>query len=151
MTRRCRPCVRARRGQPGERGAGLLGAALGVAVVMGALGLCVNVALGLWTRSTVDSVAYDAVVDVASSPAAASAESTSPGLAAAEAAAIDRARATLGAFGAQVDMSFEHPDPAVLVLRVRAPGVSLLPRFLGSGPIVGAVDRRLVVRREGQT
>ena len=149
MSRRWCPRAGARR-HVGERGAGLLGAAFGVAVVMGTLGLCVNVALGLWTRSTVDSIAYDAVSDVASSPDAASPEVRPPALAAAEAAAIDRARATLGSFGDDVEMTFEHPDATVLVLHVQAPGVSLLPRFLGSGPVVGAVDRRLVVRREGR-
>jgi len=149
MSRRWRPTAGARR-EVGERGAGLLGAALGVAIVMGTLGLCVNVTLGLWTRSTVDSIAYDAVSDVASSPDAASPELRPPTLAAVEAAAIDRARAALGPFGDEVELTFEHPDASVLVLHVRAPGVSLLPRFLGSGPVVGAVDRRLVVRREGQ-
>ena len=34
-----------------ERGSGLLSAAIGIAVVLGALGLTVNVALGLWTRA----------------------------------------------------------------------------------------------------
>ena len=117
---------------------------------MGALGLTVNVALGLWTRSTVDAIAYDAVRSVATDPTAAGEAAAPPELLAAETAAADRARSLIGPFGDQVELVFEHPTAEVVVLHVRAPGVALLPRFLGGGPVVGALDRRLVVRREGR-
>lgn len=125
-----------------ERGSGLLGSVLGVGILMALLGLAVNVSLGLWTRSTVDSVAYDAARDVATAPSGSDAAGV-------RAAATQRAKALLGPYGRRVDLTFEGPstEPTV-TLRVRAPGVSLLPRMLGSGPVVGALDRRIVVTRE---
>jgi hypothetical protein len=35
-----------------------------------------------------------------------------------------------------------------VALRVRAPGVGLLPAMVDTGPMVGALDRTIVVRRE---
>lgn len=133
-----------------ERGSGLLSAAIGIAVVLGALGLTVNVALGLWTRSTVDAIAYDAARSVATHPAAADPAIAPPDLLTAESAAIAHARTAIGPFGDRVSFSFEHPDADVVVLHVEAPGVSLLPRFVDGGPVVGAIDRRVVLRREGR-
>lgn len=125
-----------------ERGSGLLSAVLGVGVVMALVGLASNVALGLWTRSTVDSIAYDAARAVATAPAGVDPVQ-------ARQRAIERARELLGPHGRRVDLRFE-PDPAadVVVLRVRTPGVSLLPRMLGSGPVVGGLDRRIVLVAE---
>ena len=125
-----------------ERGSGLLGSVLGVGILIALLGLASNVALGLWTRSTVDAVAYDAARDVATAPSG-----SDP--AAVRSAAVHRAEALLGRYGRRVDLRFEGAWTAPSVtLRVRAPGISLLPRMLGDGPVVGALDRRIVVARE---
>ena len=55
----------------GERGSGLLSTVIGVAVVIAVLGLAVNLAVGLWLRSTVDAIAYDAARSVAAEAVAA--------------------------------------------------------------------------------
>lgn len=125
----------------GERGSGLLGSVIGVACVAGVLGLSVNITLGLWTRSTVDAVAYDAARDIATAPSGSDRT-------AAAAVAVDRALGTLGTYGQQVSLDVEAADDDRVVLRVRAPGVALLPAFLDGGPTVGALDRRIVVRAE---
>ncbi|MGB6056923.1 MAG: hypothetical protein WBF71_01565 [Microthrixaceae bacterium] len=127
-----------------ERGSGLLGSAIGVAVVIGLLGFAVNVTLGLWARSTVDAVAYDAARRLATTDITSHA-----GASATEAAVIADARAMLGDYGSTVEMEFlQQGDPELVVLRLRAPGVSLLPRLIGGGPVVGAIEREIVVRRE---
>jgi hypothetical protein len=125
-----------------ERGSGLLGAVIGVGIIMTVIGLAVNVALGLWTRSTVDAVAYDAARRVASTPVG-----DDVGIRVRQ-ATLD-ARDLLGPYGSQVELTFESLGPPTVVLHVRAPGVALLPRMLGGGPVVGSIDRRVVVRREG--
>jgi hypothetical protein len=123
-----------------ERGTGLLGTVLGVAIVAGLLGFAANLTLGLWTRSTLDAVAYDAARDLATAPRA-----TDPDTAART--AITRARSMLGPYGDRVDFDVTINDEAV-ALRVRAPGVGLLPAMVDTGPMVGALDRTIVVRRE---
>ncbi len=106
------------------------------------LGVCANVAIGLWTRSVVDSVAYDAARDVATAPPGADPIVT-------RAAAIDRARAALGDFGRRVRFEFESaPDADHVVLRVVAPSNSVLPAAVTGGSIIGPLDRRIVIRRE---
>jgi len=128
-----------------ERGAGLISTVFGVAFLMAMLGVTINVALGLWERSTVDAVAYDAAMRAATAPAGAD-------RAAVRAEAITRARELLGRHSGDVQLDFVD-DPAApddVVLRVQSPGVSLLPRFLASGPIVAGLDRRIVVRREAR-
>lgn len=124
-----------------ERASGLLSTVIGVACVAGVLGLAVNVALGLWTRSTVDAVAYDAARDLATAPSGVDRRAAAPEI-------IRRSLDTLGPYGARVRMELEPGDGSTVVLRVRAPGVSLLPSFLEGGPTVGDVDRRIVVRVE---
>lgn len=124
-----------------DRGSGLLSAALGLGVVVGMIGLAVNVALGLWTSATVDSVAYDAAREVATRPPAVPAR-------AAEQQATSRARSTLGPIGRDVRLEFLPTESEWVHLRVRAPGVALLPAFLRAGPTVGAVDRTIVLTRE---
>ena len=52
-------------GRRDDRGSGLLSTVIGVACVAALLGLAVNLTLGLWVRSTVDAVAYDAARDLA--------------------------------------------------------------------------------------
>lgn len=123
-----------------ERGTGLLGTVLGVAIVAGLLGFAANLTLGLWTRSTVDAVAYDAARDLATAP-----RTTDPDTAART--AITRARSMLGPYGDRVDFDVTINDEAV-ALRVRAPGVGLLPAMVDTGPMVGALDRTIMVRRE---
>ena len=125
-----------------ERGSGLLSTVFGVGVVMVMLGVCANVAIGLWTRSVVDSVAYDAARDVATAPPGADPSAT-------RASAIDRAEAALGEFGRRVRFEFESaPEADHVVLRVTAPANSLLPAVVTGGSIVGPLDRRIVIRRE---
>ena len=120
----------------------MLSSVLGVGIVLALVGLVANVALGLWTRTTVDSVAYDAARHVATAPAEVPE-------ARARHQAVERATALLGRYGERVELRFEQAVGAeVVVLRVRAPGVSLLPRVIGGGPTVGALDRRIVMARE---
>lgn len=130
-----RPPVR--RGRS-ERGAGLLGAALGVAMVMALVGLAANVVLGLWSRSTVDAVAQDAARRLAADP-----EEDRPRLAP---VALDQAHRLLGRFADRVELTVEALAPDV-VLRVRSRGVALLPRLLPAGS-VGATDHLVVARGE---
>lgn len=133
---------RRRAADPDERASGLLSSVIGIGIIVALLGLASNVAIGLWTRSVVDSIAYDAARRVATAPVSADRAS-------AERAAIDDARRSLGVYGQRVEMDFEHSSSAdVVTLRVRAPGVSLLPAMIGGGPVVGDLDRRIVIRRE---
>jgi hypothetical protein len=129
-----------------ERGAGLLPSVFGLGVVLGLLGLCTNVALGLWWRSTTESVAYEAARMVATAPPDADPREVGE-------TATDRACAALGPRCAGVTMTFAPTvagtDGDMVELRVRAPGVRLLPRLVGSaGPVVGALDRTIRIRRE---
>lgn len=126
-----------------ERGSGLLGSVFGLAVVAGLIGLVANVSVGLWTRSTVDSVAYDAALRVA-------AADVPPGhRAALERTVIEDAKALLGSYGDQVSLGFvDDGDPSTVTLHVRAPGSSTLPRMFGGGPVVGSLERLITVTRE---
>lgn len=131
----------ARRARRSERGTGLLGSVFGVGIVLALVGLASNVLLGLWVRSTVDSVAYDAARRVATAPLDAGPD--------VGASALSDARRALGRYGERVSLRFEHPPGAdLVVLHVRSPGVALLPRLLGGGPTVGDLDRRIVLLRE---
>jgi hypothetical protein len=123
-----------------ERGSGLLGAVLGVAIVAAMLGFSVNLLLGLWTRSTVDAVAYDAARDIATAPS-----TVDPDTAART--SVERARALLGEHGERVTFDVAVDDQSV-TLRVRSPGVGLMPALIDGGPMVGSIDRRIVIRRE---
>lgn len=135
---------RRRAGRRTERGSGLLGSVIGVGIVTALVALSANVALGLWTRSTIESISYDAARSVATAPYSADPRT-------AEQRATDRALSLMGSVGRRVELRFEHDSATsdVVVLRVRAPGVSLLPRMVDGGPVVGALDRRIVIRREG--
>lgn len=126
-----------------ERGSGLLSSLIGIGCVAAVLGLAVNLTLGLWTRSTVDAVAYDVARDVASTP-------DGVDRSAAAERATDRARAALGSYGERVQLRVETATDEVVVVHVRAPGVELLPAMLGGGATVGTLDRRIVVRSEGR-
>lgn len=130
-----------------ERGSGLLSSALGVAIVAALVGLVANVALGLWIRTTVDAVAYDTARRVATSDPAADSDAS---VALIEREAIAEARQLLGPYGNRVSMEFiPTVDPSVVALRVRAPGVTVLPRMFARSPTVGGMDRTILVHREG--
>jgi hypothetical protein len=132
--------VALRQRTPSQAGSGLLGSVFGLGIIMTLLGLAVNVALGLWTRSTVDAIAYDAARYVATAPRGAGSDEAATD-------ALRDARAMLGDYGRRVRLRFERTgDPVVLA--VRAPGVDLLPRVLGRSPTVGAIDRRIILARE---
>ena len=106
------------------------------------LGVCTNIAVGLWTRSVVDAVAYDAARDVATAPPGADPLLT-------RADALERAEDALGDFGRRVRFEFESaPDADHVVLHVVAPANSVLPAVVAGGSIVGPLDRRVVIRRE---
>ena len=124
-----------------DRGSGLLSAVLGVACVAAVLGLAVNVSLGLWTRTTVDAIAYDLARDLATTPSGALPAVDVDG-------AVERARRSIGPYGSKVSFHVEQFDDDAVVLRVTSPGVALLPTMIDGGPVVGSIDRRIVVRRE---
>lgn len=124
----------------GERASGLLSSVIGVACVAAVLGVAVNVALGLWTRSTVDAVAYDVARDIATAP-----QGTDRSEVARD--AVRRGTSALGTYGTEVRFDVESTGD-VVVVRVQAPGVGLLPAMIGGGPTVAALDRRIVVRTE---
>lgn len=125
-----------------ERGTGLISTAFSVAIVVGLVGLCANVAIGLWVRSTVDAVTEDAAGRVAAAP-------PDRGLRTAAATAEAEARAVLGSEGDRVEMDWVELGPERVVLHVTHPGVSLAPRMLDRRLAVGRIDRTIVVRREG--
>ncbi len=106
------------------------------------LGLAVNVALGLWSRSTVDAIAYDTARYVATAD---------PDLddSTVKAEALERANRLLGSRAAEVSMKFtSRPGDDQVELRVESPGVALMPRMISAAPMVGGLDRRIVMYRE---
>ena len=129
--------TRARRGQ---RGSSLLGTALGVAMLLSLTVFAADVGVGLWARSAVDAAASDAARELAALPP----DAVGP---ARVALALERARSTLGPFGARVSMTAGSSAEAVTV-HVRAPSLGLLPRVAGGGSVVGGLDRTVVARRE---
>ena len=131
-----------------ERGSGLLSAVFGVGIVVALVGVLANVAIGLWVRSTVDSVAFDAAQSVATADDSGDSPSA---LAANEQEAISRARELLGAYGNRVDFEFiDSGSPTVIALRVRAPGTSLMPRMFAESMVIGKMDRTILVRSENR-
>ncbi len=124
----------------GERGTSLLGTAFGVAVLLTLTAFAADVGIGLWARSLVDAAASDAAREIAALPP----DRSGPDRAA---AAVSRARSSLGPFGDRVAMTVGATADAV-TLRVTAPSLALLPRVAGGGSLVGGVDRTVVVRRE---
>lgn len=118
----------------------MLSTALGVAMVTGLLGLAANVAVGLWTRSTVEAVARDAAATIAAADGAESRAATA-------ADAVAEARRLLGATGVTTRIDVESLEPDV-VIAVRHPGVRLLPRLVSGRAAFGAVDQRIVVHSE---
>jgi hypothetical protein len=128
-----------------ERGSGLLPTVFGLAVLLGMLGLACNVALGLWNRTTTESIAYEAARSVATAEPGVDQEAVRD-------QALDRACHLLGSNCADVDLYFESAvaDQPMVALHVSAPGVGLLPRFIANGgPVVGELNRTIRIRREG--
>ena len=125
----------------GERANGLLSTALGMAMCVGGIGVAANAGLGLWTRSTIESVAYDTARRVAETPSGRDPAAQSR-------LALVNARHTLGPVESRVGLHFESTGPDEVALRVTYAGVGLLPRLVGGGPTIGAIDRRIVVHRE---
>src|SRR5690349_21083982 len=80
----------------GEAGSGVLGTTFGVGVFLVLLMFAAHLLLNLWVTSTVEAAAHDAALDVALSGA------TGAERRAAEARALERARASLGRFADQV-------------------------------------------------
>jgi len=118
----------------------------GLAMLLGLLGVCTNVALGLWSRSTTESIAYEAAWMVATAPADADPHRV-------RATARDRACEMLGSRCDEVSLTFDDPIAApgrdLVEVRVVAPGVPLLPRMVAAGgPIVAPLDRTIRIRRE---
>ncbi len=128
----------------GDEGSGVLSTTLGVGVFLIFLLLASHVLLNLWVRSTIDSIALDAAMDVALT------DETGAGLAAVEARALADARAGLGGYAKRVDLTFEHAsgEGDLVVLRVRSDGLDLLPPLGESLDRLGDLDERIVVHRE---
>ncbi|MCO5317282.1 MAG: hypothetical protein M9942_02495 [Microthrixaceae bacterium] len=136
---------RCRRSTYSERGSGLIPTLIGLGVTIGMLGLAVNVSLGLWSRTRTESIAYETVRRVATAPP----ESDGPTR---RIQALERACDELGERCGEVELRFVHDDsgPDMVALRVRSPGVGLLPRFIaGGGPVVAGLDRTIRMHREG--
>jgi hypothetical protein len=105
------------------------------------LAMASQVALGLLSRTTAESVAYDAARRVATAPAG-------TGRADAEDRARRHARQVLGERADSVELRFLPAPADRVVLQVRSEGVSLLPNAIGGGVRVGGLDRRIVLVRE---
>ena len=114
---------------------------LAVAVVVGGIGLTANVTVGLWARATVESVAYDAARRLAERP-------TGADPARHDREVLANARRSLGPAAATVQMTVVAGPGDSVGVRVRYPGVRLVPRLLRAGPVVGAIDRTITLRRE---
>lgn len=128
-----------------ERGTGLLPTAFGLAVLLAMLGLVSNVALGLWSRTTTESIAYEAARSVATAEPGADREAVRE-------QALERACDQLGGNCSDVRMSFgpEVEGQPMVALHVEAPGVGLLPRLIADGgPVVGGLNRTIRIRQEG--
>jgi len=123
-----------------ERGSSLLGTAFGVAMLLSLTAVAADVGVGLWARSAVDAAASDAARELAALPPAEVGSART-------AAAVERARSTLGPFGERVSMTVGSSAQAVAV-HVRAPALGLLPRAAGGGSVVGGLNRTVVARRE---
>lgn len=132
-------------GRSDERGSGLLPTVFGLAVVLGLLGFCVNVCLGLWSRTLTEDIAYEALRRVATAPPGADAEAV-------RSTALERACVELGDRCGEVELRFDPPSAGddMVSLSLRSPGVRLLPRFLADGgPVLADLDRTLRMHREG--
>ncbi len=126
-----------------ERGAGLLSTVFGLGVALAILAFASSVAISLWDRSSVESVAYEAALEVATAPSDSPPQQV-------RATALERACDRLAARCAGVELSFrDAPTDPMVELRVRASARGGLPRIAGSvGSVVGELDRTILVRKE---
>jgi hypothetical protein len=125
-----------------DRGSGILSTTFGIGVFLVLLMSAAHVLLNLWIISSVDAVAYDAAVDTATSGA------SDDQVPLATQRALERARAALGDYGSEVDMSFLEVSDTQVVLLVRAPQLSLFPPGLARFFDPDGVRRTIVVARE---
>lgn len=123
-----------------ERGSGILSTVLGTGVFLALMLFGVQVLLGLYYRSVVTAVAYDAAKAVAGADAT--------GGAAAEADAERNARDTLGDYGRGVEFDWRRSTPDLVVLEATAPRPNLLPEPLAGPAGLGDFVRTVEVRRE---
>lgn len=122
-----------------ERGSGLLSATFSLALFLVLVGVALNVVVGLWIRSSVDAVAHDAAVLVASQPPSVDAERL----------ALNQARELLGSYSKEVTFEFVHAvDSSQVILHVQSPGYAVMPRVVGERALVPGLDRRIIVHRE---
>jgi hypothetical protein len=123
----------------GERGAGLVPTVAGVTVVLALLLAAVQLLTGLYARSAVTAVAFDAARVVAGADAG--------GRADAVAGAEAEARRLLGRYSSRVTFEWSVDDE-VVALRVRARNPRFLLPVLPGGLGVEDVDRTVRVRVE---
>jgi len=115
-----------------QAGTGLLSTVFGLGIVMATLAVAVDVSLGLWSRSRIESIAYDAARSVATAP-------SGTDVPAARQQAIERACKLIGPDCGGVHLTFESvPLSPAVVLRVVAPDSAFVP----------GVDRRIRIQRE---
>lgn len=125
-----------------ERAAGLISTVFGLGALLAMLGLATNVALGLWSRTRTESIAYEATRAVATAPEGADLDTV-------QTEAAQRACEALGDRCGEVRLEFESsPADTFVALHVRAPGVRLLPRMVAGGAVVGDLDRTIRIHRE---
>lgn len=122
-----------------ERGSGLLSTTFSLMLFLVLVGFALNLVVGLWIRSSVDAVAHDTAVMVASQRPSLHAEQ----------AAILHARTMLGSYAENVHFAFEHDaDSPHVILHVQTPGYGVMPRMIGEHSLVPGLDRRIVIHRE---
>jgi hypothetical protein len=124
----------------GETGAGILGAVVGVTMFLVLLLFAVQVLVGLYAKSVVTAVTYDAAKNLAG---------TDQGdTAARRAAAEDTARRQLGRMGQHTTFDWRGTDPDTVRLTVRARRPTVVPRSLVDSSVLGTIERTVQVRME---
>ena len=121
-----------------DRGAGLISTSFGLIIFIVFLLFAVQLLVNLYATSVVTSITYDTARDVA--------VLGRPPTQAEQAAAADRARQQLGAYGQSAQFDFDTSDPTVVKLRVRVAN----PRFINQYVGLDVIDRTVVVRVEQQ-
>lgn len=126
-----------------ERASGLLPSVFGLAVLLTMLGLASSVAVNLWARSSIESIAYETALEVATAPPEADLELV-------RRHALADACSLLGERCSDVRLSFVDSDADPMVqLRVQASASGLLPRMIAaSGSVVGDLDRTIRIHKE---
>ena len=123
----------------GEAGAGLIGTFFGVVVFLVLLLVAVQVLSGLYARSVVAAVSYDAARTLGGADQGDGEAS--------RAVAVARARRQLGSMGEKATFEWDN-DPDTVRLTVRSPAPTVLPQSL-TGPVgLGDIERTVTVRVE---